>query len=154
MFTQKANFHHYEPIIWLTDDGKPVKAARVATMGNGVYDRNAFGFSRNDIASLNAAQSLQEYQLILSRLQEYEAQNPDNSKKSISQIIDSVIPYRAQTPSEINAVAEVYARDLEDRLEARQLRAERLAAAKAAKAAKDSQLAAAPASVVETSNNG
>lgn len=93
-----------EPII--VGDGVRLGAINISTIGNGDFEINAYGFFRSDIASLNAATSLQEYQLILSRLQSYQANNPDNSKKSVEQIVREILPWRAQSPSEIRQIAE------------------------------------------------
>lgn len=106
MFTKSFELSREYPKPVIVGDGVRLGAVNISTIGNGDFEINAYGFFRSDIASLNAATSLQEYQLILSRLQSYEANNPDNSKKSIEQIVRETLPWRAQSPSEIRQVAE------------------------------------------------
>lgn len=106
MFTKSFKLSREYPKPVMVADGVRLGAVNISTIGNGDFEINAFGFFRSDIASLNAATSLQEYQLILSRLQSYQAKNPDNSKKSIEQIVRETLPWRAQSPSEIRQVAE------------------------------------------------
>lgn len=122
-------------------DGVRLGAINISTIGNGDFEINAYGFFRSDIASLNAATSLQEYQLILSRLQSYEANNPDNSKKSVEQIVRETLPWRAQSPSEIRQVAEYVGNMRADQLEEARQRAE----ARKAQSAESDSPAPAPA---------
>lgn len=106
MFTKSFELSREFPKPVMVADGVRLGAINISTIGNGDFEINAYGFFRSDIASLNAATSLQEYQLILSRLQSYQANNPDNSKKSVEQIVRDTLPWRAQTPSEIRQVAD------------------------------------------------
>lgn len=106
MFTKSFKLSREYPQPVMVSDGVRLGAINISTIGNGDFEINAYGFFRSDIASLNAATSMQEYQLILSRLQSYQANNPDNSKKSVEQIVRETLPWRAQSPSEIRQVAE------------------------------------------------
>lgn len=106
MFTKSFELSREYPQPVMVSDGVRLGAINISTIGNGDFEINSYGFFRSDIASLNAATSMQEYQLILSRLQSYQANNPDNSKKSVEQIVRETLPWRAQSPSEIRQVAE------------------------------------------------
>lgn len=112
MFSKPIKTTPFERHVPLTADGVPVLACVVESAGNG-YEINAAGFHRSDIARLNAAQSLQEYQLLLTRLQAYQANNPDNSKISTEKLIRGIMPWRAQTPSEVSDMADRLGRDLQ-----------------------------------------
>ena len=82
------------------------------------YTKNGYGFYRSDIASLNHATSVAEYNYILGKMQDYTAQNPDNSKKSVKQMIVEINPRFVQTPAELDIAAEYvgqYAQDLIDK---------------------------------------
>lgn len=74
---------------------------------------NSFGWPLNDISALNGCKSLQEYELISQRLNQYQAQNPDTSKLSTAELIQAVEPHSFQTPSEVMRFAEYYARHLQ-----------------------------------------
>lgn len=124
MFTKSFELSREYPQPVMVADGVRLGAINISTIGNGDFEINAYGFFRSDIASLNAATSLQEYQLILSRLQSYEANNPDNSKKSTEQIIRETLPWRAQSPSEIRQVAEYVGNMRSEQLEDARQRAE------------------------------
>lgn len=121
MFTKSFKLSREYPQPVMVSDGVRLGAINISTIGNGDFEINAYGFFRSDIASLNAATSMQEYQLILSRLQSYQANNPDNSKKSVEQIVRETLPWRAQSPSEIRQVAEyignIYAEQLDQERE-------------------------------------
>lgn len=65
------------------------------------FEYNAFGFPLNEISALNGCRSVQEYNALLDKIQEYQANNPDTSKMSIQELIENVAPRSYQTPSEI-----------------------------------------------------
>lgn len=66
---------------------------------------NCCGWPLTDIAALNGAKSVQEYELLLSQMSEYIAQNPDNSKLSIADIIACTPSFRLQAPAEVERAA-------------------------------------------------
>lgn len=70
------------------------------------FELNDSGFPMNDIAALNGAKSVQEYQILLQKIQMYQAENPDTSSLTVEQLINTVQPRFAQTPAEIVQAAE------------------------------------------------
>lgn len=65
------------------------------------FNRNDAGWIRNDLALLARAQSLQEYELIMSRLQEVRSQSNLPDGISDQQAFDMVVPRFAQSPLEL-----------------------------------------------------
>lgn len=68
------------------------------------------GFSgrpANDLTLLERAQSMSEVQLVLSRLQQYKANNP-NVDKTDKEIIAEIVPRWVQSPSEIDRFMDYY----------------------------------------------
>ena len=104
MFTHKAIITPWVDSPVLSEDGVDVQKIRVQGV-NEDFQFNAFGFPLNDIAALNGAKSLQEYQAIVSRLQQYQADNPDTSKLSVKDMISNIMPRSFQTPAEIERAA-------------------------------------------------
>lgn len=97
------------------------------------FELNDAGFPMNDISALNGAKSVQEYQMLLQRIQMYQAENPDTSGLTVAQLINTVQPRFAQTPAEICQAAEY----IGARMNAEYLqKVEGIRAAKAAQAAK------------------
>ena len=88
----------------LTKDKEDKQAIKVQGVTE-EFQFNAYGFPMNDIAALNGAKSLQEYNMILQRLQQYQADNPDTSNLTPRELLDSVVPRSFQTPAEIERAA-------------------------------------------------
>ena len=65
------------------------------------FNRNDAGWIRNDLSLLARAQSLQEYELIMSRLQEVRSQSNLPTGVTDQQAFDMVIPRFAQSPLEL-----------------------------------------------------
>lgn len=84
----------------LSDDG--VDKQRILSVPNVQdYGYNAQGFLINDITALNNATSVQEYNYLINRMVEYRANNPDNSSKSVRDMICEINPRFTQTPAEL-----------------------------------------------------
>ena len=60
------------------------------------------GLPANDITLLARAQSLKEYEVILSRLQEVKSSGVNNKGKTDKQIIGEMMPSWVQSPAEID----------------------------------------------------
>lgn len=94
------------------------------------FEYNAFGFPLNEISALNGCRSVQEYNALLDKIQEYQANNPDTSKMSIQELIENVAPRSYQTPSEIVQAASWLGSRLQSKIDvAEEKRAEVAAAA-------------------------
>lgn len=94
------------------------------------FQYNAFGFPLNEISALNGCRSVQEYNALLDKIQEYQANNPDTSKMSIQELIENVAPRSYQTPSEIVQAASWLGSRLQSKIDvAEEKRAEVAAAA-------------------------
>lgn len=78
---------------------------------------NSYGFPLNEIAALERAQNVQEANLLLERIQNYVANNPDNSRLSLSDMIKSVSPRSAQCPSEVARAAEYISAHWQDKVD-------------------------------------
>lgn len=118
------------------EDGTPIQSPIAVPHED--FAENAFGWPLNDIAALNGAKSLQEYELIASRMQEYQANNPDTSKMSVNDLIAAIEPRTFQTPAEVARFAEFYGRNLQDKVDAIVESKRQAAAAAAQKAAQAS----------------
>lgn len=104
----------------LSDDG--VDKQRILTVPNVQdYNYNAQGFLINDITALNNATSVQEYNYLVNRMVEYRAQNPDNSGKSVRDMICEINPRFTQTPAELERACAFVSSHLESKLEAARL---------------------------------
>lgn len=121
---QKAVVTPLADLTPVTEDG--VKKTVTPQSDNLVpeFELNDFGFPLNDMAALVRAQSLEEYNMIVQRLQHYEAQNPDNSKKSVADILRGIMPREMQTPFEIYRVATQYGSRLQEEINNRVLAAQ------------------------------
>lgn len=105
MFTKRQILYAGKKIVPVTEDGIPSRKIRVQNATED-FELNAFGFPLNEIAALNGAKSIQEYNAIVSKLNEYVANNPDNSKMSVKDLIATVSPRSFQTPSELDRAAQ------------------------------------------------
>ena len=132
----------------LSKDGEDLQAIKVQGVTED-FQYNAFGFPLNDIAALNGAKSLQEYNMILQRLQTYAADNPDYSNLTTKDLIETIVPRSFQTPAELSRAAEWIGRRIDDNFNSKvsEIRAKRQAEIDAAAAKK---LAAAPKVEVTT----
>ena len=132
----------------LSKDGVDLQAIKVQGVTED-FQYNAFGFPLNDIAALNGAKSLQEYNMILQRLQTYAADNPNYSNLTTKELIDTIVPRSFQTPAELSRAAEWIGRRMDDDFNAKvsELRAKRQAEIEAAAA---KQIADAPKVEVST----
>lgn len=114
-----------------TDDGLQVGTLVSRRVQD--FELNDAGFPMNDISALNGAKSVQEYQMLLQKIQMYQAENPDTSGLTVAQLINTVQPRFAQTPAEICQAAEY----IGSRMNAEYMeKVEGIRAAKAAQAAK------------------
>lgn len=102
MFLDKKFFQSPQFIV-KNDDGS--LAGTCLTQQIPEFQVNAFGFPLTDIAALNGAKTVQEYEVLLSQMSEYVAQNPDNSKLSMQDIIACTPSFRMQTPAEVERAA-------------------------------------------------
>lgn len=105
MFTKRQILYYAKKQVPVSDDGVPSRKIRLQNATED-FELNAFGFPLNDIAALNGAKSIQEYNAIVSKLNEYVANNPDNSKMSVKDLIATVSPRSFQTPSELDRAAQ------------------------------------------------
>lgn len=71
------------------------------------FNKGLNGLPANDLTLLERAQSAQEVELILSRLQELRSQSK-NVGKSDAELICEIVPRWVQTPSEIDKFMEYY----------------------------------------------
>lgn len=111
------------------------------------FELNDAGFPMNDISALNGAKSVQEYQMLLQKIQMYQAENPDTSGLTVAQLINTVQPRFAQAPAEICQAAEY----IGSRMNAEYMeKVEGIRAAKAAQAVKAAQAAKAAEKYVES----
>lgn len=114
----------YEPdlqsFVPLSDDG--VDKQRILTVPNVQdYGYNAQGFLINDITALNNATSVQEYNYLVNRMVEYRAQNPDNSAKSVRDMICEINPRFTQTPAELERACLYVSSHIDSKIEAARL---------------------------------
>jgi hypothetical protein len=132
----------------LSKDGVDLQAIKVQGVTED-FQFNAYGFPLNDIAALNGAKSLQEYNMILQRLQTYAADNPDYSNLTTKELIETIVPRSFQTPAELSRAADWIGRRMDDDFNAKvsEIRVKRQAEIDAAAAKK---LAAAPPKVEVT----
>lgn len=108
MFTTKKKIAKYEP---LTDSKGHLRGHVAIDQFNAQECNIGFnGFPANDITLLSRASSENEYNLIISRLQEIQLDNPDNSNKTDKQIILDIMPSWIQSPSEIDKFMDYYNR--------------------------------------------
>lgn len=107
------------------------------------FQVNAFGFPLTDIAALNGAKTVQEYEVLLSQMSEYVAQNPDNSKLSMQDIIASTPSFRMQTPAEVERAAMFIGRHWQQKYDTVVEQKRAALAAKAAEASETDAVAAA-----------
>lgn len=107
MFSQNTKYTEV-PQFDISDDSGKVISPRVTDNELQDFQTNLCGWIMNDISALNGAKSLQEYEAIAARLREYEASNPDTSKMSTAELIQSIAPSSFQTPSEVEQFARVY----------------------------------------------
>lgn len=114
MFTKETQYTEVNPFN-VVDDAGVVISPRVTDNELQDFQTNVCGWIMNDISALNGAKSLQEYEVIAARLREYEASNPDTSKMSTAELIQSVAPHSFQTPSEVEQFARVYGSYLQSR---------------------------------------
>ena len=99
----------------LTVDGVDRQLMKVDCAGQD-YELNAYGFPLSDIVALKQVSTLQEYELVAKRMESYIAENPDNSKLTVGQIMERVSPWSMQTPSEIDSVAQSYGFKISDKV--------------------------------------
>lgn len=83
------------------------------------FNRNKGGWTANDLTLLERSQTLAETELILSRLQQERAKNPDNSGKSDRDIILETRPAWCQTPSEIDRFVQLASTRIQQKIESR-----------------------------------
>lgn len=83
------------------------------------FNRNKGGWTANDLTLLERSQTLAETELILSRLQQERANNPDNSGKSDREIILETCPAWCQTPSEIDRFVRLASTRIQEKIESR-----------------------------------
>lgn len=80
---------------------------------------NSHGFILNDISALTAAQNAHEAELLLKRIQLYQANNPDTVNMSVTDLIRTVSPRSAQCPSEIVRAAEYIGAALQEKVDSK-----------------------------------
>lgn len=85
-----------------------VNAIPVDQFNSQEFNLGLNGLPASDITLLARAQSIKEYELILSRLQEVRTKNPNNKGKSDKQIIGEMMPSWVQTPAEIDKFVDWY----------------------------------------------
>lgn len=107
------------------------------------FQVNAFGFPLTDIAALNGAKTVQEYEVLLSQMSEYVAQNPDNSKLSMQDIIASTPSFRMQAPAEVERAAMFIGRHWQNKYDTMVDQKRAALAAKAAQSQKTDAMTAA-----------
>lgn len=117
MFTKVSILHENPVFRQLGKDGKEIGI--VCSTEQPDFLVNANGFVLNDISALTAAQSAQEAELLLKRIQVYQANNPDTSGMSVTDMIRSVSPRSAQCPSEIARAAEYIGQALQEKVDAK-----------------------------------
>lgn len=83
------------------------------------FNRNKGGWTANDLTLLERSQTLAETELILSRLQQERAKNPDNTGKSDRDIILETRPAWCQTPSEIDRFVRLASTRIQEKIESR-----------------------------------
>lgn len=140
MFTKKCNITPWVDSPVLSEDGVDIQKINVQGV-NEDFQYNSFGFPLNDIAALNGAKSLQEYQAIVARLQQYQADNPDTSKLSVKDMIANIMPRSFQTPAEIERAAAYIGEHYQDKWDEK---VEAIRAKQFDKAVKDVATPAAP----------
>lgn len=72
------------------------------------FNLGANGLPACDITLLARSTSMNDYAVILQRLQENKVKNPDNKGKTDAQIIGEMMPSWVQTPSEIDRFVDWY----------------------------------------------
>ena len=66
------------------------------------------GLPANDITLLSRATNSKDYEMILARLEEIHADNPDNSNKSDEQIVGEIMPNWVSNPYLMNQFIDYY----------------------------------------------
>lgn len=68
----------------------------------GDYERNSYGFIRSDFAVLQDSEDALSMARTLQKLQEIQANEPDNSEKSFEDIVREIRPRWCQLPAEMD----------------------------------------------------
>lgn len=72
------------------------------------FAKNTHGWIENDLALLQKANTQQELDYALSKLQQVGVVSSRNEDKSVREVLDAVLPRYVQTPGELSAYAEYY----------------------------------------------